>query len=165
MKILFIGGIKSGKSRLAEKRVLEMSKDLKPVYLATTELLDLEMKERIAEHRQRRSDQFETIEEPLNLVEVLQNNQSPVLIECLTVWLNNAMHHQVSEEKIVEEIKSLLLLKCDIVFVLNEVGFGIIPDNALARKFADLSGKIAQLLGKACDEVNLCVAGLSVKLK
>lgn len=165
MKILFTGGVKSGKSSHAEKRVLKMSRGKKPVYLATTELLDPEMKERILEHRRRRGSKFHTLEEPLHLSDTLVSTEVPVLVECLTMWLNNAIHHQLSEKKIFTEIENLLLLDCDVIFVLNEVGMGIIPDNSLARKFADLSGRIAQQLGEACDEVNLCVAGILLKIK
>ena len=165
MKILITGGVKSGKSRQAEMRVLKMAQTQKPVYLATTELLDPEMEKRIAEHRQQRGEKFRTIEEPLELTETLAETKAPVLIECMTMWLNNALHHQLPESKIFAEIESLLLLENDIVFVLNEVGLGIIPDNPLSRKFADLSGRIAQMLAEACDEVNWGVAGILVKIK
>ena len=165
MKILITGGVKSGKSRHAEKRILAMTKGTKPVYLATTELKDPEMKKRIANHRQRRSNTFETIEEPLLLASVLRNIQCPVLIECLTMWLNNALHQKYSERKVFAEIDNLLSLECDVVFVLNEVGLGIIPENPLARKFLDLSGRIAQKLGEACDEVIWCVAGNTIRIK
>jgi len=165
MKILITGGVKSGKSRQAEMCMLKMALDQKPVYLATTELLDPEMEKRIEEHRQHRGEKFWTVEEPLNLTEALAETEAPVLIECMTMWLNNALHHQLPESKIFAEIESLLLLENDIVFVLNEVGLGIIPDNPLSRKFADLSGRIAQMLAEACDEVNWCVAGILVKIK
>ena len=165
MKILFTGGVKSGKSRHAETRMLELAQMQKPVYLATTELLDPEMKKRISEHRQRRSEKFRTIEEPLFLAEALAQTDAPILVECVSMWLNNAMHHQIPESKIIEEIETLLSLKNELVFVLNEVGLGIIPDNSLSRKFADLSGRVAQQLAEACDEVNWCVAGISVKIK
>ena len=165
MKILITGGVKSGKSRHAETRILEMANGKKPVYLATTELLDQEMEERVLEHRHRRGEKFRTIEEPLYLTDVLLNMEGPVLIECLTMWLNNALHHQLSEKKIITEIENLLLLKCDVIFVQNEVGLGIIPDNSMAREFSDLSGRIAQLLGEVCDEVNLCVAGILLQIK
>ena len=92
MKILITGGVKSGKSRHAQKRILAMANKIKPVYLATTELKDSEMKRRITNHRQLRGNKFETVEEPLNLASVLRNIQCPVLIECLTMWLNNALH-------------------------------------------------------------------------
>ena len=165
MKILITGGVKSGKSRHAEKIIMELSCGFKPVYLATTELIDLEMKKRISKHRQRRGNTFETIEEPLCLSSELKNIQSPVLIECLTMWLNNALHHKYSEKKIFAEIDNLLSLECDVVFVLNEVGLGIIPENHLARKFLDFSGRIAQKLGEACDGVIWCVAGNTIRIK
>ena len=165
MKILITGGVKSGKSRHAEKRVLAMANGIKPVYLATTELIDSEMKKRITNHRQRRDNTFETIEEPLRLASVLRNIQCPVLVECLTMWLNNALHHKYSQRKVFAEIDNLLSLECDVVFVLNEVGLGIIPENPLARKFLDLSGIISQKLGEACDEVIWCVAGNTIRIK
>ena len=165
MKILIIGGVKSGKSRHAEQLILAMAKGIKPVYLATSEFNDSEMKKRITSHRQRRGNKFETLEEPLCLANVLRNIQCPVLIECLTMWLNNALHHKYSERKVFAEIDNLLSLECDVVFVINEVGLGIIPENPLARKFLDLSGRVAQKLGEACDEVIWCVAGNTIRIK
>tara|TARA_B100000945_G_scaffold311159_1_gene304030 strand:+ start:990 stop:1487 length:498 start_codon:yes stop_codon:yes gene_type:complete len=165
MKILITGGVKSGKSRHAEKRILKIANGIKPLYLATTELKDFEMKKRIANHQQRRGNTFDTIEEPLRLFRVLKNIKCPVLIECMTMWLNNALHYEYSEIKVFEEIDNLLALECDVIFVLNEVGLGIIPDNPLARKFSDISGRIAQRLGEACDEVIWCVAGNTIKIK
>ena len=165
MKILITGGVKSGKSLHAEKRILTIAGKIKPVYLATTELKDSEMKERITKHRRRRGNTFETIEEHLRLASVLRNIQCPVLIECLTMWLNNALHHKYSERKVFAEIDNLLSLECDVVFVINEVGLGIIPENHLARKFLDLSGRIAQKLGEACNEVIWCVAGNTIRIK
>ena len=138
MKILIIGGVKSGKSRHAEQLILEISKGIKPVYLATSEFNDSEMKKRITSHRQRRGNKFETLEEPLCLANVLRKIQWPVLVECLSMWLNNALHHKYPERKVFAEIDNLLSLECDVVFVLNEVGLGIIPENPLARKFMDL---------------------------
>ena len=165
MKILIIGGVKSGKSRHAEKLILAMANGIKPVYLATSEFNDSEMKKRITSHRQRRGNKFETLEEPLRLASVLRKIQSPVLIECLTMWLNNALHHKYSERKVFAEIDTLLSLECDLVFVINEVGLGIIPENPLARKFLDLSGRVAQKLGEACEEVIWCVAGNTIRIK
>ena len=165
MKILITGGVKSGKSRQAEKRILAIANGIKPVYLATTEFKDLEMKKRIINHRQRRGNTFKTIEEPLRLASVLRNIKCPVLVECLTMWLNNALHHKFSERKVFAEIDNLLSLECDVVFVLNEVGLGIIPENPLARKFMDLSGRISQKLGEACEEVIWCVAGNTIRIK
>lgn len=165
MKTLFIGGVKSGKSRLAEAAILQHAGEIKPYYLATTELLDAEMQARIAVHQQRRQDLFITLEEPLKLLEAVYLCQRPVLIECITMWLNNALYHRISENSILQELEAVMQLPVDLVLVHNEVGFGVIPDNALARQFVDLSGKAAQLMAKYCDEVYFCSAGLALRMK
>ena len=163
MKTLFIGGVKSGKSRQAEAYALALAE--RPCYLATTECYDDEMVERIARHKAQRSARFETLEAALDLVGSIGTQQNPVLVECTTMWLNNMLFHGRSEEEILEHIDVLLALPNDIVFVHNDVGSGIIPDNALARRFADLSGVTAQRIAAACDEVYHCVAGLATRIK
>lgn len=165
MKALFIGGVKSGKSSLAEAYILEQSGSDKPCYLATTEFYDAEIEARVHIHQQRRKDFFITLEEPVRLFETLENCQHPVLIECVTMWLNNLLHYQVPEVDILQELEAVLNLPCPMVFVHNEVGLGIIPNNALARQFIDLSGKSAQLMGRYCSEVYFCSAGLKLKMK
>lgn len=165
MKTLFIGGIKSGKSRLAEAYILEHATTRKSYYLATTEFFDEEMKERIRIHQQRRQDLFITIEEPVKLLEALQQCNGPVLVECISMWLNNQLYHQIPEADILQELESVLQLSCDMVLVHNEVGLSIIPDNRLARQFVDLSGKAAQLMGQHCEQVFFCTAGLKIKMK
>lgn len=164
MKTLFIGGIKSGKSRLAETYILEQTKQ-KPCYLATTEFIDDEMRQRVAVHRQRRQDRFNTIEEPVQLLNTLKNCPAPVLIECVSMWLNNMIYRQYTEEFILYELTAVMQLFSDMVFVQNEVGLGVIADNPLARHYVDLSGKAAQLLAEHCDQVFFCCAGLSIQLK
>jgi adenosylcobinamide kinase / adenosylcobinamide-phosphate guanylyltransferase len=164
MKTLFIGGIKSGKSRLAETYILEHAQQ-KPYYLATTEFLDDEMRQRIVEHQQRRQDRFITLEEPIQLLETLRHCQAPTLIECVSMWLNNMLYYQHAEEVILQELTAVLQLSVDLVFVQNEVGLGVIADNPLARHYIDLSGKAAQLLASQCDRVYFCCAGLSLQLK
>jgi len=165
IKIAFIGGIKSGKSQLAEVRVQQMAGSQKPYYLATTQCLDDEMQQRIRIHQQRRANQFVTIEEPLNLLEVIQPCEHPILLECVTMWINNMLYHQKCEDEILTELETILQQPKSIVFVHNEVGLGIIPNNPLARQFIDISGKAGQLLGKYCDEVYFCAAGLSMRMK
>jgi adenosylcobinamide kinase/adenosylcobinamide-phosphate guanylyltransferase len=165
MKTLFIGGIKSGKSRLAETYILAQAKGLKPYYLATTEFFDDEMQARIAAHKQRRQDFFDTLEEPVKLFEALKDCRKPVLIECVSMWLNNMLYHGHSETAVLDELQAVLKLPCDMVLVHNEVGLGIIPDNPLARRFADLSGKASQLIGQHCDRVFFCSAGLTIPMK
>jgi adenosylcobinamide kinase / adenosylcobinamide-phosphate guanylyltransferase len=165
MKTLFTGGIKSGKSRLAEAYILERPTNSKPYYLATTEFIDDEMRERIRIHQQRRQDLFVTIEEPVKLLEILEKCREPVLVECVSMWLNNLLYHQVPETEILQELEAVLQLPCDMVLVHNEVGLSVIADNRLARQFVDLSGKAAQLMGRYCDHVFFCSAGLNIQMK
>jgi adenosylcobinamide kinase/adenosylcobinamide-phosphate guanylyltransferase len=165
MKMLFIGGVKSGKSRLAETTILNFSNGVKPYYLATNDCFDDEMKMRVLAHRQQRQNQFETLEEPLKLFEILQNCQRPVLVECVTMWLNNMLYYKFSENEILTELDAIMNLPRDLFLVHNEVGQGIIPDNKLARQFVDLSGKAAQLMAKHCEQVYFCSAGLALKMK
>ncbi len=165
MKTLFIGGIKSGKSRLAEAYILEWATGTKPYYLATTEFFDEEMRARILVHQQRRQDLFITLEEPVKLLEALQTCKGPVLIECVSMWLNNQLYHQISEADILQELEAVLKLSSDMVLVHNEVGLSVVADNRLARQFTDLSGKAAQLMGQYCNRVFFCSAGLTMKMK
>jgi len=165
MKILITGGVKSGKSLFAESRCLGLAKEEKPIYLATTEMVDSEMRQRIEVHQKRRQEQFTTVEESLVLHQTIQKLDNPVLIECMTMWINNMLYHQKSEQTLFDEVEKVLGLPNDMVFVINEVGMGIIPDNALARTFVDLSGKVSQTLGNACDEGYFCVAGQPLKVK
>ena len=165
MKTLFIGGVKSGKSRLSEAYILEQAGADRPYYLATTEFFDDEMQARVHIHQRRRQDSFITIEEPVKLFDALEKCQRPVLIECVSMWLNNLLYHQIPETDILQELAAVLQLPCDMVLVHNEVGLGVIADNPLARQFVDLSGKAAQLMGQYCDEVFFCSAGLRMRMK
>ncbi len=165
MKTLFIGGVKSGKSRLAETAILEFSNSVKPYYLATNECFDEEMQTRVSIHKQQRQNAFETIEEPVKLLETLRDSNRPVLIECVTMWLNNMLFHDFSEEIILDELEAVMTLPIDLVLVHNEVGLSIIPENKLARQFVDLSGKAAQLMARHCEQVYFCSAGLALKMK
>ena len=164
MSALFIGGIKSGKSFLAEKYALAHAKS-KPIYLATTEFIDSEMKKRITQHQEQRQEQFITVEEPLKLFQVIQKSSDVVLIECVSMWINNMLYYQKSFEDMQEEIRLILKEDKELIFVLNDVGAGIIPDNKLAREFIDISGKISQLIAKEVDEVFHVIAGIGTKIK
>ncbi len=166
MKALFIGGVKSGKSRSAELYIRALTQgSSKPFYLATTEFIDAEMQVRIELHRQRRDEHFTTLEEPLDIYAALQGCDTPVLIECTTMWINNMLYHDRSKKQIVEHIEKVLSLPNDLVFVHNDVGSGIIPDNALARRYADISGIVSQMIANRCDEVYHCIAGIAVRIK
>ncbi len=164
MKTLFIGGIKSGKSLNAENYTLERSKT-KPVYLATTEFIDAEMHERIEVHKNNRKDYFYTIEEPLKLFNAASKHEEAILIECISMWINNMMYHNLTYHDMVKEIDALFELDNDMVFVLNDVGSCVISDNRLVREFVDINGKIAMLIASRCDEVYHTIAGISTKIK
>ncbi len=164
MKALFVGGIKSGKSKNAEEYTLKHSKT-KPIYLATTEFFDEEMSEKVKRHKVDRGDKFETLEESLNLLKVIQNQDSIILVECISMWINNMIYHDFSEEDITKQIKELSSRHVDIVFVINDVSCSVVSDNSLVRKFVDINGRISQLLASSCQEVYNTVAGISVKIK
>lgn len=163
-KVLFIGGIKSGKSLNAEIYTLKNSLQ-KPIYLATTELIDDEMQKRIDAHKLQRSARFETIEEPLKLYETISKQKNAVLIECVSMWINNMLYHGFDFSEMKKELEAILTLDKTVVFVLNDVGGGIIPDNALAREFIDINGKLSQLIASKCDEVYHTIAGISTRIK
>jgi len=164
VKALFIGGIKSGKSFLAEKHAIEHA-TTKPIYLATTEFIDAEMSERIAQHKKQRENNFTTLEEPLRLNSIITNTNDIALVECVSMWINNMLYHEYTFDDIKKEIQLVLEQEKNIVFVLNDVGSGIIPDNKLAREFIDISGKISQIIAKECDEVFHVIAGIGTKIK
>ncbi|MGZ8163984.1 MAG: bifunctional adenosylcobinamide kinase/adenosylcobinamide-phosphate guanylyltransferase [Methylobacter sp.] len=165
MKTLFTGGIKSGKSRLAEAYILAQPAENKPYYVATTEFIDEEMQARIHIHQQRRQNLFITVEEPVKLFKVLEKCPGPVLIECISMWLNNLLYRQMPAAHILQELEAVMQLPCEMVLVHNEVGLGVIADNPLARQFVDLSGKAAQLMGQHCEQVFFCSAGLKLQMK
>ncbi len=164
MKTLFIGGIKSGKSRNAENYIKKFS-GAKPVYLATTEFIDDEIQERIQQHQEQRSSDFITVEEAINLKDKIAIQEGAVLVECLSMWINNMLYHEKKYEEMEAEIATVMELKHDIVFVINDVSCGIIPENKLARQFVDINGKLSQMVAQKCDEVYHVVAGISTKIK
>lgn len=164
MKALFVGGIKSGKSKNAERYTLQCSK-AKPIYLATTECLDEEMQAKIAKHREERADDFITLEEPLKLSQAIMNTDAVVLVECMSMWINNMLYHNHTEQDIFDEVSTMMQLGRDIVFVLNDVGASVVSDNQLARKFVDINGRVSQMIAQDCDEVFHTIAGISRKIK
>ena len=165
MKVLITGGVKSGKSQFAEKRCLKLVGKEKPIYLATSEIDDPEMRQRIAVHQQRRLNRFVTVEEPLELLRCMKGRQSTVLVECLSMWINNMLYHQRTPQSILKEVECIMKLTIPMVLVINDVGMGVIPNNALARLFVDLSGNIAQMVGHCADEAHFCVAGQVLRVK
>ncbi|OAF19445.1 bifunctional adenosylcobinamide kinase/adenosylcobinamide-phosphate guanylyltransferase [Bradyrhizobium neotropicale] len=164
--ILITGGARSGKSRRAEARTHSFPGQ--PVYIATAEALDAEMAERIALHRARRGTDWREREEPLDLVRALSetDGSGARLVDCLTLWLSNLLHAERDWSREVAELADALpRLKSPVVIVTNEVGLGIVPDNALARAFRDAAGIMNQTIAAVADEVEFVVAGLPMKLK
>lgn len=163
--MLFTGGARSGKSRLAEARLASLGGQA--VYIATARAHDDEMAARIAAHRARRPD-WQTIEEPLDLVGALRGSdgQGPRLVDCLTLWLSNLMAEGRDWQAEADELGRVLQAQTSpVVMVTNEVGLGIVPDNALARAFRDAQGALNQQMGALSDEVTLAVAGQPLKIK
>lgn len=164
-KTLFIGGIKSGKSLNAENYILKHSPS-KPIYLATTEFIDKEMQTRINKHKEQREDKFITIEEGLKLYKTISNlKENFILIECISMWINNMLFHKFSFEDIQKEITNILTLDKNIVFVINDVSCSVVSANKLVREFVDINGKISQQLASTCSEVYNTTAGISYKIK
>jgi adenosylcobinamide kinase/adenosylcobinamide-phosphate guanylyltransferase len=164
--VLITGGARSGKSRRAELRTLSFPGQA--IYIATSEALDSEMEARIAYHRERRGAHWDLREEPLNLVKVLMetDGRGPRLVDCLTLWLSNLMHAERDWRFEASRLaQSLGNQKTPVVLVTNEVGLGIVPDNALARAFRDAAGFINQAIAEVADEVELVVSGLPLRLK
>ncbi|HHC73141.1 MAG TPA: bifunctional adenosylcobinamide kinase/adenosylcobinamide-phosphate guanylyltransferase [Thiotrichales bacterium] len=168
MKTLILGGVRSGKSRLAERLATESG--LQVVYLATATAGDAEMRSRIDAHRRHRPPHWSTVEEPLALASTLQALDRPdlcVVVDCLTLWLTNLLME--GESRLERETRALLEglpgLEATLVLVGNETGMGVIPASALARLFCDAAGRLHQRLAERCDRVVLTVAGLPHLLK
>lgn len=194
-----IGGARSGKSRFA----LELANNYIPskegvhggdaislmrkAYIATAQAMDNEMKERIEKHKEERSEEWTTFEEPLNistLITEINKSYDVVLIDCLTMWLSNLMTRRQNTENRTQTVETELenfldtikVLKnfsvcdlasgpCSLFIVSNEVGLGIVPDNTLSRRFRDMAGHLNQAVAAASDEVYLVTAGIPLKIK
>ncbi|MBF0333557.1 MAG: bifunctional adenosylcobinamide kinase/adenosylcobinamide-phosphate guanylyltransferase [Alphaproteobacteria bacterium] len=161
MLTLVLGGARSGKSAFAESLLPSGS-----VYLATAQALDAEMVERVRLHRARRVG-WETVEEPLDLAAALTRlDERAVLVDCLTLWLSNLMLAERDVDAEIEALcRALPTLAGPVAMVANEVGWGIVPDNALARAFRDHAGRLNQRIAALADRVVLVVAGLPLTLK
>ncbi len=158
---LVLGGARSGKSRYAEALLPAPPR----IYIATAQAFDGEMRARIAEHRARREAGWQTVEAPLELATAL-DVEAPVLVDCLTLWLSNLMlqGHDV-EQAAAGLLAALGRRTAPTVLVSNEVGLGIVPDNALARRFRDEAGRLHQTLAGLAGRVVFMVAGLPMTLK
>ena len=164
--ILITGGARSGKSVRAEARARAFAG--RPVYIATAEALDAEMADRIARHRARRGNEWLERETPLELVAALDETDGggARLVDCLTLWLSNLLHAGRDWTSATAALADALARqRSPVVLVTNEVGLGIVPDNALARRFRDAAGIMNQTIARAADEVEFVVAGLPVRIK
>ena len=170
---LIIGGGRSGKSSYAQDYALSVCEGTESrAYIATAEPIDEEMKARIAAHQQDRGDRFITIEEPIDLAKAIKELPPSVevcVVDCLTVWLGNLLHHEGIPSKRFSQMDELYEVlrhpPCDILLVTNETGLGLIPADAEIRSFRDLSGWMNQDLAQIARNVILLVAGLPLALK
>lgn len=166
MADLILGGARSGKSALAERRAQASGLDV--VYVATGSAGDSEMQQRIAHHRARRPPHWRTVEEPLRLAAVLQAEAAAercLIVDCLTLWLTNLLLGPGLEPEREALLTALPALPGRVILVSNEVGCGIVPLNELARRFADEQGRLNQAAAAACQRVTLVAAGLPLELK
>ncbi|CAO3419558.1 bifunctional adenosylcobinamide kinase/adenosylcobinamide-phosphate guanylyltransferase [Azospirillum doebereinerae] len=164
---LVLGGARSGKSRYAEGLVTALGGPR--VYIATARVWDDEMAERVAAHRDGRGPGWTTVEEPLDLVGALHRHAADgtgVLVDCLTLWLTNVLMAEAEvEAETAALVAALTGLPGRVVLVSNEVGLGIVPDNALARRFRDHAGRLHQAVAAVAPRVVLTVAGLPIFAK
>ena len=169
MKQLILGGVRSGKSRLAEQHAI--ATQLPVLYIATAQAQDAEMLERIQHHQSNRPQHWTLLEEPLALAQALQSHAAEgqcVLVDCLTLWLTNLLCAQ-DETRLQLETAAFLavlpMLPGEIILVSNETGMGIVPLGELTRRYCDEAGRLHQAVAARCDKVILTVAGLPLHLK
>lgn len=163
---LVLGGARSGKSTYAERLASGFPAPWR--YVATAQAFDEEMRERIVQHRARRGEGWATVEAPFDLVAALTETpkRQPVLIDCLTLWLSNHMLAGHDFEAESDRLAAVLARPRGPWFVVsNEVGLGLVPDNALGRRFRDAQGRLNQKVAEAADRVVLMVAGLPMQVK
>jgi adenosyl cobinamide kinase/adenosyl cobinamide phosphate guanylyltransferase len=162
---LILGGARSGKSRFAESLIAKLPPPW--TYVATAEAGDTEMAERIAVHRARRGPHWQIVEAPRDLPAALEScKATPVLVDCLTLWLSNLMLAEADVEREAGYLQKVLAAAAaPVVLVANEVGSGIVPETSLGRKFRDLQGLLNQRIAAQADRVVLVVAGLPLAVK
>lgn len=169
MKQLVLGGVRSGKSKMAEQLAASTGKPV--VYIATAKSYDEEMSERIKLHQDQRPDNWLTVEEEFFLADALLQHSTVakcVLVDCLTLWLTNLLMRDdpaFLEAQIRKLVQTVSELNNDIVFVSNETGLGIVPLGELTRRYCDEAGLLHQKMATHCDRVILSIAGLPLTLK
>ncbi|MDE5793831.1 MAG: bifunctional adenosylcobinamide kinase/adenosylcobinamide-phosphate guanylyltransferase [Muribaculaceae bacterium] len=166
--IMVTGGQRSGKSVFAENLALQLSEH--PTYLATARVLDKEMENRVAIHKERRKDVWRNIEAPLYADVISFEEKEVVLIDCLTLWATNWFFEKNEDVNgaalaLKEQIESLHKKDATFIIVTNEVGLGGVSANSMQRKFADLQGDVNQYVASIAEEVYLTISGIPVKIK
>jgi len=171
MLTLFIGGCRSGKSIAALQHANSNGANRK-IFVATCQPYDAEMQIRIERHRQERDLAWETIEEPLEIADIVRQHNGPqtvILVDCLTLWLTNLIVAEADDTTISQRIETLKDALSNaqgpVLLVANEVGMGIVPDNAMSRRFRDWAGSLNQQMARCAHEVILTVAGIPVPIK
>ncbi len=164
--VFLLGGARSGKSAHAERLITALPAPW--TYIATAQAYDDEMRGRIAQHQARRTQGWHTLDAPVELTETLRSLPAgtPVLLDCLTLWLTNIMLGDHDLETSVRDLCAVLAVPTGPWYVVsNEVGLSIVPENALARRFRDEQGRLNQAVAALADEVSFMVAGLPMKVK
>lgn len=169
--VIFItGGCRSGKSRFALGYANRFFS--KKIYLATCEPLDEEMVNRIEDHKRMRGSEWETVEEPIEIVDKIRQygkEAEVILLDCITLWISNLLLKWDDDSRIMEEIERLRSaikeIGTSMILVSNEVGMGIVPADLLSRRFRDLSGIANQKIGESSDQVIFMVSGIPLFLK
>lgn len=169
IKALITGGCRSGKSEYA---LMLAGGSTNKVFIATAEARDQEMAERIERHKLRRGKDWKTVEEPLSLIEALSaygSEADAVVVDCLSLWLSNMIVRGDNAEYILDRANDLARrvqdAESDLIIVTNEVGYGIVPENEMARTFRDMAGCANQILAGVCSQVILMVAGIPLVIK
>lgn len=165
--LLVTGGARSGKSGYAQRWAEALPGEL--IFIATAQAYDAEMQDRIARHRDDRGDRWTTVDEPIALPAAILKHSGPgriVLVDCLTLWASNILlGGGDAEDARASLVEAIGKARGPLVLVTNEVGMGIVPDNALARAFRDLAGQINQAAAAACESAVLMISGIPLTLK
>jgi adenosylcobinamide kinase/adenosylcobinamide-phosphate guanylyltransferase len=168
---LVLGGCRSGKSSHA----LELAEALpgdRRIFIATCVPYDKEMRQRVLNHQKERDNSWQTIETPIHISAVIERSSDVadvILVDCLTLWISNLMAEEKTDDAVFTEVKSLrkalTTAVCPVILVSNEVGSGIVPENALARRYRDLTGYANRQIAATADRVIWTVAGIPVTIK
>jgi adenosylcobinamide kinase/adenosylcobinamide-phosphate guanylyltransferase len=168
---LFIGGCRSGKSRAALERANHIGARRK-IFIATCQPLDAEMRARIERHQEERDATWDTLEEPVGIANLIRRHSDPqtvILVDCLTLWLTNLILQGADDAALHEALAtladSLSEARGSVLLVANEVGLGIVPENAMSRRFRDWAGSLNQKMAQCAQRVVWTVAGIPVPIK